>query len=122
MRRRTEPGWRPDAETYCEPDIVLFPKRLRHFGKVPGSDVLLLVEVADSTLKYDTAKKAPPYARLGVREYWVINAVNLDTRVHRKPTSSGYGYRRKLTKDALLTPTLLPELALRLTDLATALD
>ncbi len=117
LRLREELGWRPNAETYCEPDLLIFPRAWRVFGKVPATDVALLVEVADTTLKFDLATKAPLYASLGVREYWVINAVNLETRVHRKPSARGYGYRRTFAKDNLLTPSLAPALAVRLQDL-----
>ena len=115
-RMRVEHGWRPDAGTYCEPDIVLFNRRLRLVSKAPGSDVLLLIEVADSTLKFDTLTKAALYARLGVVEYWVINVVNLETRVHRQPAGGKYAYVRKVAPSKALSPYLLPELSLRIAD------
>lgn len=121
LRLREELGWRPNSDTYCEPDLLIFPRTWKPFSTVPATEVDLLVEVADTTLKFDTATKAPLYASLGVREYWVINAVNLETRIHRKPSARGCHYRRTFAKDALLTPTLAPALAVRLHDLDTEL-
>lgn len=78
-----------------------------------------MIEIADSTLKYDTASKAPLYSRLGVSEYWVINARTLVTRDFRQPRPSGqYGFETETLHDAVLEPCLVPSLAgFRLTDL-----
>jgi Uma2 family endonuclease len=83
---------------------------------MPPSDVRLLVEIADTTLKYDTTTKAPLYAHLGVQDYWVISAVTLETRVHREPSAKGYGRMAKFAPDSILSPLLLPELSLKLGD------
>lgn len=55
-----------------------------------GPDVLLVVEVADSSLSYDLLVKAPLYAAHGVREYWVVDAVRQTVRVHRDPAAGIY--------------------------------
>lgn len=116
VRLRTELGWRPDSETYCEPNLVLFAAQRRHFATAPAREVVLLVEVADASLKFDTQTKALLYARLGVAEYWVINVVNLETRVHRQPGGGKYGYVRRIAPTRALSPGLLPDLTLRLAD------
>jgi Uma2 family endonuclease len=51
---------------------------------------LLVVEIADSSLRYDLGRKAGLYAGFGIAELWVIDAVKLETRVHRDPTPTGY--------------------------------
>jgi Uma2 family endonuclease len=74
-----------------EPDIVwLKPRR---YGKVKptAAEVLLLIEVADSSLKTDLFEKADLYAVAGVMEYWVID-IN-SARVHIMSQSDGKGYR-----------------------------
>ena len=50
-----------------------------------GGAVLLAIEVANSSLAYDTGRKSRIYAAYGVREAWVINANTLATRVFRQP-------------------------------------
>lgn len=112
-----ELGWRPDGETYCEPDIVVFRRGTPSVSKVPSSDVLLLIEVADTTMKYDSETKARLYAGLGVAEYWIVDAQKLTTRVHLEPSSSGYAVRRDEWPETRLVPSLVPELAVRLADL-----
>ena len=44
----------------------------------------------DTSLAYDLGRKAGLYAAFGIAELWVINAVTLETRIHRDPTPSGY--------------------------------
>jgi len=57
----------------------------------PGpTDVLLVVEVADSSLAYDLGTKVPLYARHGIAEAWVIEAVSRRTQVFRHPAGGGY--------------------------------
>lgn len=117
QRVESELAWRPDESTYCEPDLAIFPRRIRPVSTVPGSEILLLIEVADTTLKKDTTTKALLYATLGVREYWVIDALAHVTYVFRQPTREGYRQKRRVAKDKVLKPTLLAGIALRLADL-----
>lgn len=85
-----------------------------------GPDMLLVVEIADSSLKMDTTIKAAAYAAGGVREYWVINARTRSTLIHRDPTADGYTSITEQAPGATLTPHLAPELTIRLTDLPQA--
>ena len=56
----------------------------------PGpADVLLVIEVADTSLAYDLGSKVPLYARHGIPEVWVIDAATRQTRVFRQPVGSG---------------------------------
>ncbi|MGH6815773.1 MAG: Uma2 family endonuclease [Hyphomicrobiaceae bacterium] len=99
-----------------EPDIILFPADLFVFN-VRGDTVLLVVEIADSSLSYDLRIKAPLYAAFGVREYWVINARTLVATVHRIPGPAGYTEIREVASADLLEPPAAPQLAVRLADL-----
>lgn len=85
-----------------------------------GPDMLLVVEIADSSLKLDTTVKAAAYAASGVREYWVINARSRSTLVYRNPGPDGYATVTEIVQDATLTPAFVPELAIRLVDLPAA--
>lgn len=120
LRVEQELGWRPDDSTYCEPDIVVFPRKCRPVSTVPPAEVLLLVEVSDTTVKKDTSIKAGLYARLGVREYWVVDAHTRATTVHLEPSANGYRRKHKVPPNRALKPTLLNGLALRLADLPIA--
>ena len=113
-----EPGWRP-AGNYCEPDFLIGAA-----GSSPTAirpeDVALLIEVAHWSLKFDTTIKASMYASLGVREYWVVNARTLATKVHRSPSAKGYGSVVEVRPSRKLTSRFVPSLALKLADLGIA--
>ena len=108
-----EAGWCADEANYLEPDIIVFPASAS-LESLPASKVLLIVEVSHSSLLYDLDRKSKIYATLGVREYWVVNTVTLETRVHREPSGENYGAVSDHAKDETLVPSLLPELAVNL--------
>ena len=99
-----------------EPEFIVYPRSIKPHD-VRGDTVLLVVEVADSSLGHDLNYKAPIYASFGVREYWVINAVRRITTLHREPRPDGYASRLELSGSDRLVPSLAPELAVRLDDL-----
>lgn len=86
-----ETGLRLDPHNYLEPDFIIF-SRMKRLAETRGPDVLLAVEVADSSLDYDLRRKPPIYAAFGVRELWVIDAAR--RRVHRHQDISEQGYAR----------------------------
>jgi hypothetical protein len=71
--------------------------------------VLLVVEIADSSLRYDAGRKAALYGSHGVRECSVIDAVKLKTRVFRAPSGQGYGETRDYRAAERLVPLFAPE-------------
>ena len=112
-----ETTFRLSADTFLEPDFIL-SDRARDFTDLEGGDVLLVLEVADSSRRYDRGRKAALYASFGVRELWVIDAVKLTTRVFRSPTATGYLDARDISSKATATPLHAPAVfALRLADL-----
>ncbi|MGE0698899.1 MAG: Uma2 family endonuclease [Hyphomicrobiaceae bacterium] len=114
-----EPGWRPALRFYLEPDFLIVPRTVVP-AKFPGSEVLLAIEIADSSLDYDTTIKRDRFAALGVREYWVIEVWEPKALVHRIPDSTGYRDIEVVCAEALITPAAVPELAFRLADLSIA--
>jgi Uma2 family endonuclease len=114
-----EPGWRAGATQYLEPDILVGPAGFNPVS-ISAEHVVLLIEVAHSSLRFDTTTKASTYAALGVREYWVVDARTLTTRVHRAPSAKGYASRIKARPTKTIVPLLIPSLALTLADLAIA--
>ncbi|MBI1868942.1 MAG: Uma2 family endonuclease [Methylocystis sp.] len=102
-------------DTFVEPDISLYPKRLQS-QDVRGPDILLAVEVAASSLPYDLNLKARLYARYGVRELWVIDANERVTWVHMGSSENGWGVVTCEAADETLTCAALPGFAFRLAD------
>jgi Uma2 family endonuclease len=87
--------------TFVEPDLVVYPKRLG-LREVRGPDILLAVEVADTSLAYDLGPKARLYAVHGVTELWVVDARERTTAVHTRPEPDGWGrIEEKAPGDAL---------------------
>src|SRR5271165_3877625 len=84
-----ETTFRLSEDTYLEPDVVIYPLSIGLTG-ITCPNVLLIVEIADSSLRYDMGRKAALYASFGVRELWVIDAIRLTTRVFREPSADGY--------------------------------
>lgn len=74
-----------------EPGISLLVPREDFYesGKPRAVDILLLVEVADTSLEIDREVKGPLYAEAGVREYWIVNLIERCLEVHRDPTPDG---------------------------------
>ncbi len=112
-----ETTFRLSEDTYLEPDVVIY-KRSDGLKGLDGSTALLVVEIADSSLRYDIGRKALLYAGFGVRELWVIDAVQLRLRVFRQPSQEGYGETIDLTADDSSVPAFAASaFALRLDDL-----
>jgi Uma2 family endonuclease len=102
---------------YLEPDVVIYPRASGITG-LTADKVPLVVEIADSLLRYDIGRKAALYASFGVRELWVIDAVRLTTSVFREPAADGYRDARDFGASDRLVPLVAPEaFALRLDEL-----
>jgi len=87
-----------------EPDLTLLRWRDDyHANKPPVSeDVLLVIEVADSSLKYDRTVKGPLYAEAGIPEYWIVNLRDDLIEVHAGPTAGTYKRTRKARRGETL--------------------
>ncbi len=111
-----EPQFNLADDAYAKPDILVRPAAVQSYD-VRGDTVLLVIEVAASSLSFDLSTKAQLYARHGVRDYWVVDAATLVTTVHRGPGPEGYAEVREVAATEPLTPLLAPELGLRMADL-----
>jgi len=80
---------RLDEKSFLEPDFCVSPQAINP-GDMRGYDVLLAIEIADSSLGYDLGRKIGVYAAYGIPEVWVIDANTLVTYVHRKLGVQGY--------------------------------
>ncbi len=81
---------RPRSEP--QPDLLLLrPREVSYSRELPASaDVLLAVEVADTTVRFDRLVKARLYARAGIPEFWLCLARDGAVEVHRAPGADGY--------------------------------
>lgn len=83
----------------------------------PATDILLLVEAANSSVKGDTTVKAAIYARHGLPEYWVVAIPTRQLIVHRQPTADGYADVQTFDEDAVVAPLARPDAQVRVADL-----
>jgi Uma2 family endonuclease len=112
-----ETTFRLSEDTFLVPEFVIYP-RVPGLAGLSGENVLLVVEVADSSLYYDMGRKAGLYASFGVRELWVIDAVRFTTRMFRAPSGAGYLDTLDFTSPETMVPLFAPaEFALALADL-----
>ena len=116
-RLAPETTFRLSEDTFLEPDVVIYP-RAEGLRAISGENVLLVVEIADSSLRYDMGRKAALYASFGIRELWVIDAVRLVLRLFRQPAPEGYGETRNFAASDEVVPLVAPNaFALRLAEL-----
>jgi Uma2 family endonuclease len=104
---------RLDAYNEPAPDLMLLKPRADDYrGRHPGAaDVLLLVELSDSSLAHDCGTKLPLYARFGVPEVWIVDLRGAAIEVCRKPAGDAYGRKDRLTSGSL-APVLLPSVTI----------
>jgi Uma2 family endonuclease len=96
------------------PDFHLYPATFLKPSLVRGPDVLLIIELSESSLPYDLRRKADLYRRFGVREYWVIDLDAKQLYVHR---ADGAWPAPALPFTADLGAALVPGLRVRIADL-----
>ena len=103
--------------TEPQPDVALLRPRADFYEAAAPTpaDILLLVEVADSSLRFDRLVKLPLYARHGIPEVWIVDLAANVVEVHRGPTAAGYAEATTLGRGAVLRP--LPGTELRVDDI-----
>lgn len=94
-----------------QPDLMLLKRRADFYsGKIPeAADVLLLIEVSDSSLSFDQGIKLSLYARYGVAEYWVVDVEGKRVVVYRDPTVKGYARKVEFAAADLVRPHAFPD-------------
>ena len=97
---------RVDEHNEPEPDVVL--TTALEGGPRP-EDVLLLIEVADSSLEYDQDVKLPLYAQAGIPEVWIVNLRASQIEVHRAPSGDVYRTRHLAGPEDTLSLDRLPD-------------
>jgi Uma2 family endonuclease len=106
-------------ENEPQPDIALLkPNTDRYRSALPtGADVLLIVEVADTTVEYDREIKLPLYARHGIPEVWLIDLKGGVLEIYLEPTAKGYRKLLQPARGETITPVLANEVRLPLTEI-----
>lgn len=102
-------------DEHSEPQPELTVLRVRDYREsLPApEDVLLLIEVSDTTLSYDRGVKLPLYARAGIREVWILDLPGETIERHTDPSGDGYRHTEQVRRGEALAPLAFPELTLQ---------
>ncbi len=108
-----------DEHNEPEPDLVLARRRQGGYasGHPTPEDVLLVIEVADTSAEYDRQTKALMYSRAGILDYWIVDLGRDHVLVLRDPTEAGYATTRVYRRGEQLRPLAFPDLAVRIDDI-----
>lgn len=113
-----------DQMSEPEPDLAVVRGAPRDYVREHPATPVLLVEVADSTLAKDRLRKSGLYARGGIADYWIVNAIDEVLEVYREPKRAPgrrygwqYGSVRLLRRDAVVSPLAAPRKPIRVADL-----
>ena len=118
----SEPTVQFADNSVLEPDIVVFPRSSlmqsnAGFIRLAEGGLLLVVEIAVTSLRRDKTRKAPLYARQGVRELWVVDANQRKAWVYTGPTADGWSSTVEVGPQDMLTTPAVPGLAIKLGEL-----
>ena len=99
-----------------EPDLVIVRGDVfTYVDRHPRQkDIVLIVEVADSTLKYDCEVKEKLYAQENLEEYWVVDLKNRQVHIFQQPTPEGYNSHLILKENNSISPLAFPELTVEI--------
>jgi Uma2 family endonuclease len=100
-----------DDKSEPQPDIALVQPRADFYEEsLPNSEnILLLVEVADSTIDYDRDVKVPKYARSGIQEVWLWDLEDNCLEVYRFPAGNGYSFRQRFEGKEIFSSLAFPD-------------
>ena len=106
------------GDTEPRPDVALVraghdrsPRRAPR-----AEEVLLLVEVADVSYRYDRSVKLPLYARAAIPEVWLVDLIRAVVEVHGQPTGGGYGSMQTFDRLATLAPRAFADVVIAAAD------
>jgi Uma2 family endonuclease len=107
------------SDTEPQPDVVLLRLRPEGYGRAHPrpEDVLLLVEVADTSLRYDRAVKLPLYAAAAIPEVWIVDVAGGAVEVYREPAPAGYRRTERVGPAGRLAATAFPDLVVSVADI-----
>jgi Uma2 family endonuclease len=107
-----------------DPDVAVVPGSPKGCSTDNPTTALLIVEVSDTTLRYDRGRKASLYARAGIADYWIVNLVHRQLEVRRNPVPDSrqrYGFRYSsrtiLAPSDFVMPLAAPQAQIAVADL-----
>lgn len=108
------PVW-VDDYSVPEPDVAVLKPRADFYAqsRPTPADVLLLIEVSDTTLAYDRKKKLPLYARAGISEVWIVNIPDEKIEIYTDPAGGAYQTTAEAVRGDEVAARAFPSLRLK---------
>lgn len=102
-----------------EPDLILLRPRADDYCSAypTPEDVLVIIEIADSSLSWDRGVKGRLYAESGVKEYWIVNLKARVIEIRESPTAEGYSLIRRIRSKEIIESSTFPGLGFTVEDL-----
>ncbi len=109
---------RLDDRSEPQPDLAVLRPREDYYRRSnpTPADVLLLIEVADTSADYDRDVKVRAYARAGIGETWLVDLTAGWIEVYREPSPAGYKLLRKALPGETVSPSAFPDVAIAVGD------
>jgi Uma2 family endonuclease len=103
-------------DTEPQPDLAIRRHRAVPYKnrEAYAEDVLLLIEVADTSLRYDRSTKLRLYATADIPEYWLVDCVTESVEVYRTPDAEGYRDVSRIAGEGTVSVRAFPDVALRI--------
>lgn len=98
-----------------QPDVAVFRFQEKFYGEqhAKPEDILLIIEVADSSLRYDRRVKSKLYGAAGIADYWIVNLPERQIEVYREPRPNGYRTVTTYAPGETLSPLAFPDVVLQ---------
>lgn len=108
-----------DDYTEPQPDLALLRMQPDFYAEAlpTAADVLLLIEVSDTSLEFDRQIKLPRYAEAGIPEVWLVDLREKLVRVYTRPAESGYQAIQDLAPDQTAAATTIAGLTVAVKDM-----
>lgn len=106
-----------DDHSEPEPDVAVVPGKARDYTQAHPTTAVLVVEVADATLRLDRKTKQAVYARNGIAEYWIVNLKENSLEVYRNPQGNQYCSRMTLRHGQTVASLAQPDQMIAVADL-----
>ncbi|CAN5321051.1 Uma2 family endonuclease [soil metagenome] len=102
-----------------QPDISLLKRRDDFYrsATATGDDTLLVIEVSDTSSRYDREVKLPGYAAAGIKEAWLVDLENDRVEIFTDPGPKGYRLVKILSHDETAASTIFTEVQIAVDDL-----
>lgn len=108
-----------DQYSEPQPDVVLLkPREDFYESAIPKpSDIFWVVEVADTSLRYDRLEKIPLYGRCGIQESWVVDLENRVIEIYTQPSPEGYRQSKRYSPGKSFSVSAFPDFPIVVNDI-----